>query len=172
MYVIGKAKNKLNWYWFGISLLLGILLSFFIPTLTYFRYLFILPAFYLLLSESRSKLFVLIILAINLLSSGFYLFDKRFQREDWREITKQVGQDKIVMAADSQKEALIYYGKEKQIISSQELIASSHETVWLSRYVWNIFDQNDSTRKIIENLGYNWSKEINLNGVVFWKYTK
>jgi uncharacterized membrane protein len=171
IYIIGKAKNKLNWYWFGLSLLFGILLSFFIPTLTYFRYLFILPAFYLLLSESTSKIFIIIILFINLLSTGFYLFDSRFQREDWRGVAKLIADEKIVFPVNSQKEALIYYGKENQIISKEQ-ITNNINPIWLSRYVWNIFDNGDSTRKYIEDLGYNKVSEANLNGVVLFKYAR
>jgi uncharacterized membrane protein len=177
-YVIGRAKNKLIWYWFAGSLFLGIILSIFIPTLTYFRYLFILPAFYLLLSESKSKIFIVFVLIINLLASYFYLSWPRFQRENWREIAKIIGNEKVVFPASSQHEALIYYsdaeshGKDNQIISNQQLTTNSYQTVWLSRYVWNIFDPNDNARIQIEELGYNWQEEVNLNGVVFWKYTK
>lgn len=171
IYVIGKSKNRLNWYWFGLSLVFGILLSFLIPTLTYFRYLFILPAFYLLLSEKNSKLFVMIILFINLLSTGFYLFSPRFQREDWRGVAKLIGEEKIIFPVNSQKEALIYYGKENQIIFKEQIIKDDKE-IWLSRYVWNIFDPSDSTRKYIEDLGYNKVSEANLNGVVLFKYAR
>ncbi|EKD94481.1 MAG: hypothetical protein ACD_26C00034G0016 [uncultured bacterium] len=169
IYVIGKAKNRLNWYWFGLSLIFGILLSFFIPTLTYFRYLFILPAFYLLLSESNSKLFVVIILFINLLSSGFYLFSPRFQREDWRGLAKLIGNERIIFPVNSQKEALTYYKKESQVIRKEELVRED-QTIWLSRYVWNIFDPSDSTRLRIEDIGYKKTQEYNFNGVVIWKY--
>lgn len=171
IYIIGKAKNKLNWYWFGLSLVFGIFLSFFIPTLTYFRYLFILPAFYLLLAESKSKLFIIIILGINLLSSGFYLFNSRFQREDWKGVAKIIGNEKIVFPANSQKEALIYYEKDNQVISKEEL-SSNDMQIWLSRYVWEIFDPTDLTRYKIEDLGYKKMGEYNFNGVELWKYTK
>lgn len=169
IYVIGKAKNRLNWYWFGLSLVFGILLSFFIPTLTYFRYLFVLPAFYLLLSESTSKIFIVIILIINLLSSGFYLFNSKFQRENWRGVAKIIGDQKIVFPTNSQKEALTYYGKGNQIISREQLTIDDKQ-IWLSRYVWEIFDPTDSTRKYIEDLGYNKISETNFNGVVLFKY--
>lgn len=172
IYVIGKAKNKLNWYWFALSVFLGILLSFFIPTLTYFRYLFVLPAFYLLLSESTSKFFITIIIIINLLSTGFYLFNPKFQRENWREVAKLTNNEKIVFPVNSQKEALTYYGKQNNIISIQELMINNYQTIWLSRYVWDIFDPSDSTRKYIEDLGYNKIKETNLNGVTLFKYAR
>ena len=169
IYVIGKAKNKLIWSWFGMSLILGIILSIFIPTLTYFRYLFILPAFYLLLSESRSKFFIVIILIINLIATGRYLFMPKFHREDWRGVAKLIGNEKIVFPANSQKEALVYYNKESNILSKDQL-TNDQSPIWLSRYVWEIFDTNDLIRKYIEELGYNKVSEANLNGILLYKY--
>jgi uncharacterized membrane protein len=171
-YAISKAKNKLVWSWFGLSLVLGILISILIPTLTYFRYLFILPAFYLLVSENISKKIVYIILAINIISSGTYLFNSRFHRENWKELKNVIGSNLIVLPTTSQREALVYYNLDKQVVSVHELTANSQQQFWLSRYVWNVFDPSDSTRKNIEELGYNWSEEVNLNGVVVWKYIK
>lgn len=169
MYVIGKAKNKLMWWWFGMSLVLGIIISIYVPTLTYFRYLFILPAFYLLLSESTSKFFIGVILIINLVATGRYLFMPKFQREDWRGVSKLIGSEKIVFPASSQKEGLTYYNKGGQIIKKEELVKDDKQ-IWLSRYVWEIFDTNDSTRKYIEELGYNKISEANLNGILIYKY--
>lgn len=171
VYVIGKARNKLIWHWLGWSLILGIILSLFIPTLTYFRYLFVLPAFYLLLSESQSKFFIAIILIINLVATGRYLFMPKFHREDWRGLAKAIADEKIVFPADSQKEALIYYNKESQIIRKEQLTVDDRQ-IWLSRYVWNIFDPSDLTRKYVEDLGYNKVSESNFNGVVLYKYAR
>lgn len=172
IYTIGKAKNKLIWYWFAGSLLLGIILSFFIPTLTFFRYLFILPAFYLLLAESSSKLFVVFVLFVNLLSTYFYLFNTKFHRENWREISKVIGSAKIIYPSLSHREALNYYGLSKQVALIDEIDTQKDNPVWLSRYVVNISDPDDSTRIKLEELGYNWTEEVSLRGVIFWKYTK
>lgn len=172
IYVIGKAKNKLVWYLFAGSLIIGILLSIYIPTLTYFRYLFILPAFYLLLSETRSKLFVAFVVLINLLSSYFYLTWPKFQRENWRQLPNVIKNDIIVYPNYSQREALIYYGLNDQVITPSEIDTNTHKTLWLSRYVVSIADPTDSTRQKLEKLGYNWNEEVNLNGVIFWKYIK
>ena len=172
LYQIIKAKSKLVWTWFLVSLAFGVIVSFFIPTLTYFRYLFVLPAFYLLLAENINKKLIFLILTINLLTSSYYLFNNKFHRENWRELALKIGDEKIVLPANSQKEALIYYGKELNIISKADIAKNNYKSIWLSRYVWNIFDQNDSNRKFIEDLGYNWIEEKNLNGIVFWKYTK
>ena len=182
-YLISKAKNKMIWSWFGVSLVLGITLSFFIPTLTYFRYLFILPAFYLLLAEGQNivltgklqVLSVVIILFVNILTSGVYLFNPRFHRENWREAARQIETKKIIFPSNSQKEALIYYseagihGKGNQIITIDQLSQSDKE-VYLSRYVWEIFDPSDITRLRLLDMGYNKTSEVNYNGVVIQKY--
>lgn len=172
MYVIGKAKNKLVWYWFAGSITIGIILSIYIPTLTYFRYLFILPAFYLLFSETKSKVLIAFVVLINLLSSYYYLAWPKFQRENWRELVNVINNDIIVYPNYSQREALIYYGLNDQVITVDKIDTYTHKTIWLSRYVINIADPTDSARKKLEELGYNWVEEINLNGVIFWKYTK
>ena len=175
-YIMSRSKNKLLWSWFGVSFSLGIILSVFIPTLTYFRYLFILPAFYLLISEGLerlrstfSKYLLAVIVIFNLICSGLYLIFPRFQREDWRSLALNLGSSKIVFPANSQKEGLIYYNKEKNIASVSDLTEKDRE-IYLSRYVYEIFDQNDSTRAKLEKLGYNKVSEDNYNGIVVFRY--
>lgn len=110
-----------------------------------------------------------VILIVNILTTGIYLFNPKFYREDWREAVKVIGDEKIVFPVNSQKEALIYYGDEKQIVNKEE-ISNDDKQIWLSRYVWDVFDPADLTRKYIEDLGYNKVMETNFNGVVFFKY--
>lgn len=95
----------------------------------------------------------------------------KFHREDWRGIATAVGSAPIVYPGSSQHEALIYYGKGENIVYYENFEGGVPE-IWLSRYVWNIFDPGDSARIKVENLGYNKVQEINLNGVLFWKYVK
>lgn len=178
-YLLVKARyaGKVLWLWLIFPIVLGILASFKIPTLSYFRFLFCLPAFYMLVAAGVEKIgkhknaFIVLVLIVNLLSSGYYLLNPKFHREDWRAAAAALGPDKIVFPADSQKEALIYYGKGSQIVDVLSLESTNRE-VWLSRYVWEIVDPNDATRHKIEGLGYNKASEYNFNGVLLWKYTK
>lgn len=80
-----------------------------------------------------------------------------------------IGGQKTILPANSQKEALVYYGKGEQIVDAQDLNSKDRE-IWLSRYVWEIFDPKDSVRLKIESLGYNRTRESNFNGVVLYKY--
>jgi uncharacterized membrane protein len=178
-YLLIKARKapRTIWYWLIIPIILGILLSFKIPTLSFFRFLFCLPAFYLLAAYGIEKtgkfkrLFLIIIFSANLLTTGYYLLTPRFHREDWRAAATAIGGGKLVLPSDSQKEALIYYGKGDQIVKVYNLEPGETE-VWLSRYVWEIVDPMEVTRHKLEGLGYNKATEYNFNGVVFWKYTQ
>lgn len=169
---------KVIWGWLVIPIVLGILISIKLPVLYYFRFLFCLPALYILLAGSISRFsgvwkFVAIsaVLTINLFSSGYYLLNPKFHRENWKGLAAVVGEVPIIYPANSQKEALTYYEKSGQIIYYKNFDGKFSE-IWLSRYVWGIFDPNDLARIKVEELGYNKVQELNMNGVVFWKYSK
>ncbi len=169
----GRKVGRLVWLWLVVPLFFAAILSFRISILTYFRFLFILPAFYIIIAAGikrlgkYSKLMTFLVLVINLTLIGYYVANPRFHREDWRAAAKMIGNDQIVLPADSQKEALTYYGKAGQIVTDP-----TGNTIWLSRYVAEVFDPRDLVRKKVENLGYNKVAEYNFNGVVFWKYRK
>lgn len=176
-YLLFKAKKTSNliWMWLIVPIILGIFLSFKIPTLSYFRFLFCLPALYILVaagiekSGRYKKLFLIIILIINILSSLYYLLNPNFWREDWRLAVKTIGFDIVVLPSDSQGEALQYYGKANQIVYYKDFNGGPKQ-IWLSRYVATIFDPGDLAAKKIESLGYNMTGEYNFNGVVMDKY--
>lgn len=168
---------RILWLWLVAPVLLGIFASFVIPTLSYFRFIFCLPAFYILTAAGLERvgkykyLLLSMVLAINILSASYYLIDPKFHREDWRSAASAIGSDKIVFPANSQKEALTYYGKGGQIIGVNDLTLADNE-IWLSRYAQPIFDPADTVRKKVESMGYNRVAEYDFNGVVFWKYLK
>jgi 4-amino-4-deoxy-L-arabinose transferase-like glycosyltransferase len=178
-FLLWKARkvSRILWLWLMLPIVLGVLVSLKIPSLSYFRFLFCLPAFYILIAEGIQNsgkyrnLFWGLVIGVNILTSGYYLVDSKFHREDWRRAASVVGEDKVVFPAATQKEALIYYGKGDQIINASQ-ITPNDKVIWLSRYVWEIFDPGDLARKSVEALGYNKTSEYNFNGVVFWKCTK
>lgn len=86
---------KLLLLWITIPLTLAFLISYFIPVLTYFRMLFILPAFYLLVAKglvSLPRLYFkgafLIVVLTSLVSLVTYYTNPKFQREDWRGVSQ------------------------------------------------------------------------------------
>lgn len=173
-----ESSTKILWGWLLLPIIFGILVSIKIPVLTYFRFIFTLPALYLLTAAgitklTGKKLWIVFgtFLSLNIFFTGKYLLNNKFHREDWRGAASAVGSDIVVYPANSQREALTYYGKDKQIVYYQDFVGHEKE-IWLSRYVWNIFDLSDNARIKIEKLGYNKVQELNLSGVEFWKYKK
>jgi hypothetical protein len=175
-------KNKLILLWLTIPFLVSLIISVKIPVLNYFRFLFLLPAFYLLLAsgllsvpKKYFKVMLFVVLAINLASSFMYLTNKTFQRENWRGAVKYVeanknSKDVVIFPADSQMEAYRYYAP-NALIYGPEAINKYHKSIWLVRYAQVISNPSDTTRLRIEGLGYKKTGEFDFNGVTIWKYT-
>lgn len=184
-YLLIKAikSPRLIWGWLLIPIAFGIILSFKIPTLSYFRFLFCLPALYLLVAYGIERLgkplrivALSLVFAINLSSIGYYLLNTKFQREDWRGLTSFVESKKTqnsitVFIADSNMEAYLFYAPNAKI-AGPEGVRRGFDQVWLMRYVQEIFDLADHTRIRVESLGYKKAGEFNFNGVPVWEYIK
>jgi len=90
-----QKQGLFLWGWLLIPLFLGFMTSFFIPLFQPFRFLFAIVPFYLLLAlgilalkKSWQKIFVGIVIFISLSSLFLYFSQARFQREDWRRVTR------------------------------------------------------------------------------------
>ena len=181
--LINKSLRGM-WLWFIIPILGSLVLGLKIPVLSYFRLLFVLPAFYLLLAYGLSRfkgyflnLTLAFILVVNLSSSLFYLLNPRFHREDWRGlvnfIQKESQNENVItlFVANSQMEAYQYYAPDAKI-AGPEGLDNGYDKIWLMRYVQPVFDSDDNLRKKVENLGYWKTGEYDFNGVTVWKYVK
>jgi 4-amino-4-deoxy-L-arabinose transferase-like glycosyltransferase len=91
-----KKRKKVNslWFYLGIPLVLGFLASFLFPAFIYFRFVYVLPAFFLLsawgITKFKGKKYLLLlgwILLGNLVSWLIYIGEPNQQREDWRGAT-------------------------------------------------------------------------------------
>lgn len=175
-------KYRLWWWWLIIPVITGIGIGFFVSILAYFRFLFILPAFCVLvaagLMEVKEKYFlpvVAIVLLINFGALATYYKNPRFQREDWRGVVETVAREaegkraRVVFANEGQMEGYRYYSPNVEAKGPGGL-EEGLDQVWLMRYVWDIFDPGDSVRKRVEEIGYEKKAEYNFNGVVVWKY--
>ncbi len=175
-------KVRLLMFWLLLPILAAIAVSFFVPILSYFRLLFVLPAFYLLIAYSLDKLpekyfvpLLSVLVIVNITSTMSYLTQEHFQRENWKGAVEFIKNDvggkdyTLLFPANSQMEAVKYYWPDSHIIYGQNFSDKSKK-VYLFRYVWEIFDPNDSTRINLENLGYKRTSEHNFNSVVVWVY--
>jgi uncharacterized membrane protein len=184
---LAKFKNyKILYLWLILPLLLGAAIGLVVPVLTYFRFLFVLPALYLLaaagLVEAKEKHFVPLLSALLLLNISFsyaYLSTPRYQREDWRGLVQYVSANSIlstphiVFPANSQMEAINYYANnERFLVTGPDIVPDNEADIYLVRYVQDIFDPEDTTRLKVENLDYKKTSELDFNGVLVWKYEK
>lgn len=97
-----SSLRSFLYYWLLGPLLLAYAASFFIPIFAYFRFLFVLPALYIILASAintvnwnvTTRALLLAVLIINLIASGIYFTMPKFQREDWRAATRYIYQNK------------------------------------------------------------------------------
>lgn len=172
-------KNLLVFLWLAVPIGLAFLLSFKLSVFSYFRLIFVLPAFYLAVALGlygvKKKVFPLLFLALVFVNIAFslgYLLNPKFQREDWRGVVAQINNSPVVFPAKSQREAFLYYDPQANIVESENLKELDPKNIYLMRYVQDIFDPEDKVRTKIEDLNYKKSQEYNFNGVVVWRYEK
>ena len=179
-----RDRNQyITYFWLLTPVLIGTALSFKVSLLSYFRFLFILPAFYLILTTGLAAIkpklaakFFALILAVNLFTSAAYLFLPQFHRENWRGFSDYINARQATPAVTlipSLAQASPYLFYQRQVPIADEIVfdpAAPPETVYLVRYVQEIFDPTDSLRLKLENLGYRRTDTRNFNGVVVWIY--
>ncbi|MEX2028063.1 MAG: glycosyltransferase family 39 protein [Candidatus Curtissbacteria bacterium] len=96
-----SPRRSILWYWLAVPILLGFAISFFIPVYSYFRVLFTLGAFYIILASAINtvnwtplvRTLLSLTLVINLVSATIYLGNPKFQRENWRGAVDYIGKN-------------------------------------------------------------------------------
>ncbi len=174
-------SSKIFWLWLILPTVLGIIVSLKIPTLSYFRFIFTLPSMYILIASALvnsgniKKLGLVLMICLNIATSLTYLFNSRFQREDWRSAVKYIENLKsdksiTIFVSKSNWEAYRYYAPDAKIGSSESL-NKDYDQIFLMRYVQDIFDPEDTVAKRVLELGYKYENTIDFNGVVAYRYT-
>jgi uncharacterized membrane protein len=92
----------------GITLALGIMLSFWAPMLSYFRFLYLIPLLCLIIG--KSKLVTAGFLAFSLM----YVLFPQFHREDWKTLAAEIKTGKVYMIG-SFADPVMYYKPEIEI---------------------------------------------------------
>lgn len=180
-----NKAHLLLWLWLLVPIGLGIVMSVKISLLSYFRFIFVLPALYLLLILGVEKIkklrwqqaAVIFLIAVNLVSAAAYLFLPQFHRENWREGVEWMesaaaGDEALALIPNlAQGAPYLYYQDHIQIADSMPS-GQLPNTIYLIRYVQEIFDPEDSLRHELEQSGYKKVDERNFNGVLIWQYQR
>lgn len=130
--------------WLLPPIILGIATASILPVYQYFRVLFVLPAYLLLLSLGLSTLktnkLTSLLVVIQLVCLSYFWFSPSYHREDWRSLVHDLPESAVLaMPSRAQDAPLLYYGWDKQIIepSHEELVG---EKIYYIRYVEDLFD--------------------------------
>ncbi len=172
-----RVRNRILWIWLLLPIILGLIISLKIPVFTYFRFLFVLPAFILLLAAgaSRNKIFVLF---VSLVSFGCLLIfnsNSSFQRDNWRDAVLYMEKNNGIALLPSLATVspINYYRQNLPVYDPQNFPdLKPHQPVFLIRYVQEIFDPKDSLRQQLEFNGYAKTEVKNFNQLVIWRYDK
>lgn len=171
------------WYWFFTPLILGFIFSFFIPVFAYFRFIFLLPALYILWasairiinSAKVTRILLTAALLINLVSSAIYFLTPKFQREDWRGATafirENADQKSIVLFASAYTMAPFdYYNQEQAeaigaFSDSLENLVRDKNRVFLFQYLSGITDPQGKVAQNLYQLGFVNTRIVDFPGV-------
>lgn len=170
--------------WLLVPISIGTILSTQISLLSYFRFLFVLPAFYLLLVQGiddlTNKLGVFLLavfIGVNLISTTAYISQPQFHRENWRAFSEWIDSRSVNSAISvipnlAQADPYQFYQKQVPIIDDLDQVEQLPESFYLIRYLQEIFDPNDSLRKQIEQLDYKLVEQKAFTGVIVWHYQR
>ncbi|MFH1601801.1 MAG: glycosyltransferase family 39 protein [Candidatus Shapirobacteria bacterium] len=182
---IRKGK-KIGRKWLLIFLLLafpvlaGFLLSYKISVFSYFRFLYVLPLFYLLIGAGLEKMgrcllfFSILFVGINLICTFIYLANPNFHRENWRGAVSwlhsqnQRFESSLIILPQIDKPFLYYDQGQTRLITADE---AKDPLVYLASYSLPIFDPSDKIRKTLGEKGYKLDKGESFNqvGIELWR---
>lgn len=189
-----KDQTVYTLLWILTPIISALLFSFFIPVFAYFRLLFILPAFYLLIALGIGRynfrfriLLILLISFYEILMSGMYLLNPRFHREDWREAVEFINQNSDAKTITLQKNNEIlapvqYYQSAlthslpafKKIpvnsnadLNDLEKNLAPYNKIFIINYLVDITDPQRILEKEITRLGFSKQKVYDFRAVGF-----
>lgn len=194
LFIYGLKKidsaTKLLISWIFIPLILSFLISFFVPVLAYFRMIFILPAFYLILGKSLESLsrkislsIFIIICLISFSSLMAYYLNPKFQREDWKGAVKFVSDNldnqTAVIFENSEIPAPVRYYRDNlsgfEPGLSDDLVSNlgDKRRVFLFEYLVDVYDPERTIEQKLKEINFTQTKIYDFRGVGFIKvYTK
>lgn len=188
-----RTNNYFVIFWFFVPLILAYVVSFKIPLNQPFRLLFILPAFYILISlgiDSLSRVkgvFITLVVIISLLGLTMYYLNPRFYREDWRGAVKFLDEKSIedqapvVFIWPEPFAPYIWYsnnlGRAYSIGGSmpyayQEVENSlqslmQKDKLYLFRYLQKLSDPNENTKRLLYENNFKLKVTYDFRGVGF-----
>jgi hypothetical protein len=151
-------KNNLLLLWLIPPVLLGLLTALVLPVYSYFRLLFVLPAYLLMLSTATVKWSKVVVVS-NILFLAIFWLSPKYHKEDWRTLTRSLDTHSIVaMPSRAQAAPLLYYGWDKPILEPSHESLSGEKIAYI-RYVEDLFDTQKLGQANFAASGYTISSQ-------------
>jgi len=191
-----RKRNKeidLIAIWLIIPLGLGFLVSFMFPAFNYFRYVYVLPAFYFLISwgvvniKKKAIMNVVVgaLIIFNFLSVLIYVFDAKQQRETWKEATRYVEDnakdlDVVIFAYPRPFTPFRWYASgtiesygvtdavasdSKKTMQKTKKAILGKNGIYYFEYLADLSDPGGVIRSVFEEEGYSNTEIYNFQGV-------
>lgn len=191
LYLFVLLKNLKNNYpllWLILPPIFGIIISLFIPIFSYFRFLYILPAFYLLVALGIErfkgiylKLVLGLIIILQMVFSLIYLLNSDFHREDWREAVRFLDDQNSLIYFESNEVSAPFklYSKKNDLgkpglkkipaVSSNDLNISleNENKVLLVEYLTDVTDPKRLIDKKLRESDFIKTRTADFRGVGF-----
>jgi len=189
---LDNFNRKLLIIWVIVPLLIATVISTFIPVYNYFRVLFVLPSFVILIASGllsfKGKVryvFLIIVVLIEFFCSFIYLLNPVFQREDWKGVVSFLNKEQqsiILFESSGTLPSFDYYAqnnlnakgalkdfpaKDESAVSGLENLLEDTKDIYLVDYLVQISDPNRLVAKKLVNLGYEQVDVKNFSGVGF-----
>lgn len=144
----GGLKKKFLFFLVIGSLGSGILFSFFSPLLQYFRFIYLVPIFSMLMALGSAKFHRFggkrLVLTGYLIFSAVYLLNPNFHREDWKSLAKAIPKNQPIYIVYSSSDPVRYYRDDIKIIDLKFLseIKVSQQEIYVIPYTAEIHGIN------------------------------
>lgn len=169
-------KYKALLLWLVVPIALGIFTATILPVYQYFRVLFVLPAYLLLLSiglaNFKSLKPAIAVGIIQIIALFYFWISPAYHREDWRSLVADLpGNATIAMPSRAQIAPLRYYLPDILVVEpSHEPIYGSD--VYYIRYAEELFDVPKTGQANLFNSGYTITRQVSYPGIQLDVYTK
>jgi len=163
--LILKNKRESNWLklFLVLPIILAVLFSIKSPLLQYFRFLYLVPIMVLILAINCDKKWQKILVGGGfLIFSLIYLLDSNYYREDWKDLVKQIENEKNVYMIGSFSDPIKFYDPKMEIRDIKTTIPSEKE-IWVIPYGEMIHGINSEEK--LNKLGYKKIEEKNFREI-------
>lgn len=177
VFVLSKIfiKKTIFIYLFIFPLFLGFIISFFMPMLQYFRFLYLIPIMSILLTisnlSSRQDRLKMTILSGFIIFSLIYLFIPQFHREDWKGLVKNLPNDKPIFMIASSSDPLKYYNKNFSINNLTSLSSSSNLSREIIVIPFSAGVYGLDYKSLLNKKGYQLKKEKSFREVTYEQWS-